>query len=99
MNKEQIGKFIREKRTELNLSQSQLAEMANLSYRRVLDIEKDHRNYSIEVVIDLLGSLGYDLTIAPRSSIVIGGMKYNFKSIRPAKEGDTNETSFKKQTQ
>jgi transcriptional regulator with XRE-family HTH domain len=86
MNKEQIGKFIREKRIELNLSQTQLAEMANVSYRRVLDIELNKRNFSIDVGIDILGALGCDLTITQRESIVVGGNRWNFKKIKPIED-------------
>lgn len=95
MNRDQLGKFIRDKRTELKLSQTQLAEKANISYRRVLDIEKNNRNASFDVVNDLLGSMGYDLVITPRESIVIAGMKYNFKYVRPIED---KEQLFKKQT-
>jgi y4mF family transcriptional regulator len=97
MNKNDIGKFIRDKRTERSLSQTDLAEKANLSYRRILDIEKDHRNYSIEVVIDILRVLGYEMAFVPIQSITIDGMKYKFKSILPAKEGDKNEKEFTSQ--
>lgn len=98
MNRDQLGKFIREKRTELKLSQSQLAEKANISYRRVLDIEKNNRNASFDVVNELLGSMGYDLTITPREPLIIAGMKWNLKYIRPAEDPDI-EKAFKKQLQ
>ena len=95
MTKELIGKFIRDKRSELKLTQTELAEKAKISYRCVLDIELNKRNYSIDVAIDLLASLGYDLIIAPRASIIIEGMKYNFKLIRPAEDEETKNL-FKK---
>lgn len=99
MNKNDIGKFIRDKRIERGLSQTTLAVKAKLSYRRILDIEKDHRNYSIDVVIDIMSALGYEMSFVPIEvqSVTIAGMKYKFKGMLPAKEGDKNEKEFKTQ--
>jgi transcriptional regulator with XRE-family HTH domain len=61
MNKENIGSFIREKRIEQKLSQYDLADKAGVGYRRILEMEKDRKNYSIEVLISVINVLGYDL--------------------------------------
>lgn len=96
MNRNDIGKFIRDKRTERGFSQSQLAEKANLSYRAILDIEKDKRSFNIDAVIDIIDSLGYEIDFIPKS-VTVNEMKYTFKGLLPVREGDKNEKEFKTQ--
>lgn len=97
MNRNDIGKFIRDKRIERGLSQTQLAEKVNLSYRGVLDIEKSKRGFNVDTILDILGALGYEMSFVPIQSVMIEGMRYRFKGLLPAQVGDKNEKEFKTQ--
>jgi transcriptional regulator with XRE-family HTH domain len=98
MNKTNIGSFIREKRIEQKLSQYDLADRAGVGYRRILEMEKDRKNYSIEVLISVINVLGYDLSFVERSIKVkepeYSTSIFNFQNVLPAKEGDENSKNF-----
>lgn len=59
--KEDIGKFIKEKRLSLNMTQQELAEKAELSRSYLVEIEKGTYNISSETLIKLAIVLNIDL--------------------------------------
>ena len=58
---EQIGKLIREKRKEQNLTQEQLAEKTGLSVTHISNIENNHTKLSIEKLIIIAKTLNLSL--------------------------------------
>ena len=53
-----FGKHIREKRYDLNMTQEELAEKANLHPTYVGSVERGERNISLENIIALAQALG-----------------------------------------
>lgn len=62
---ELIGKKIREKRKEKNLTQSQLGEKINACYVSVCNLEKG-RNVSTHLLRDACNELGLELIVAEK---------------------------------
>lgn len=60
--KEIIGQNIKARRTELQLSQEQLAHEANIDRTYLQSIEKGKRNVSIDVLLRLSNALDVQLT-------------------------------------
>lgn len=54
--RELIGKFIKERRTELKITQQQLAEMANVRKATVIDVEAGC-SYNFNTLLAILGML------------------------------------------
>jgi transcriptional regulator with XRE-family HTH domain len=103
MNKTNIGSFIREKRIEQKLSQYDLADKAGVGYRRILEMEKDRKNYSVDVLISVINVLGYDLSFVSRDGKDVKWQQkddiystniFNFNKVLAAKPGDTNSKNF-----
>ena len=65
-NSESLGKAIRERRKELNYTQSYLAEFTGLSVTFISDVERGKKTAEIEKVIQLLNILGMDILLEIR---------------------------------
>lgn len=65
-NSESLGKAIRERRKELNYTQSYLAEFTGLSVTFISDVERGKKTAEIEKVIQLLNILGMDILLERR---------------------------------
>lgn len=61
MEVEGIGPFVRAKRKELQLTQLEVAELADVSDRFIRDLEHGKSTAEIGKVIEVLAVLGYDL--------------------------------------
>lgn len=55
-----IGSFVRQKRREKNLSQSQLAELAAVGLNFVYQLEKNKQTVQLNCARQVLLALGYD---------------------------------------
>ena len=56
----EFGRRVRERRTELRLSQEQLAELAGLHWTFVGQIERGRRNLTLHNIVKLARALGLD---------------------------------------
>lgn len=63
MSKQSIGKQIKERRKILNVTQSDLAEMANVSANTLYKIEKGQANPTLVVLDKIATILGLELTL------------------------------------
>jgi transcriptional regulator with XRE-family HTH domain len=60
---QQIGSFIKEKRTALSISPDDLADIAGVSRRTLFYIENGNANPSLETLEKILGALGLQIKI------------------------------------
>lgn len=63
-----IGTFVRQKRREKNLSQTQLAELASVGLNFVYQLEKNKTTVQLNCARQVLQALGYDLTFKENES-------------------------------
>lgn len=63
MTKEEIGKFIRERRVELKITQQVLSDMTDISTPIISAIENGTSNISIGNLLELLDALGLELIL------------------------------------
>ncbi|MDI6807046.1 MAG: helix-turn-helix domain-containing protein [Candidatus Aenigmarchaeota archaeon] len=61
-NIKEIGKFLREKRLELSLSQNQLAQKIGIRRENIRDVELGKRNFSVKNLRVVLKALNLDIT-------------------------------------
>jgi len=63
----QLGAAIRSRRTQVRLTSAQVAAMAHVSRRLLIEVEAGKRpNVGLSAVIRILGVLGLDLDVNPR---------------------------------
>lgn len=67
MNNQQIGKIIQERRSYLNLTQKDVAEMAGITFKSISEIELGFRNPSLNTLNSILDVLGLELTVQIKS--------------------------------
>jgi y4mF family transcriptional regulator len=67
MNKEDLGKIIKRRREFLKIRQSDLAEIAQVGLRYLVDIENGKGNPSIEKLEKILNVLGLQFEIGAKS--------------------------------
>ena len=60
---EQFGKQIRDRRNFLRITQGDLAEIAGISLRSLIDIEQGKGNPSLHQLVKILDVLGLELTL------------------------------------
>ena len=60
---------LKERRSQLKISQSDLAEMANVSLATVKDIERGKGNPSLQTVEKILAVLGMEMTYRVRQTV------------------------------
>ena len=60
---EEIGQIIKERRKVLRITQTTLAEIANVSKNTIYKLERGENNPSIKVLNKLLDVLGFELII------------------------------------
>ena len=65
---ENIGKQIRERRNFLHITQGDLAEIAGVSLRSLIDIEQGKGNPSLSQLIKILDVLGLSIAITNQSN-------------------------------
>ncbi|MGE5438922.1 MAG: helix-turn-helix domain-containing protein [Bacteroidota bacterium] len=63
MNKEELGKYIKARRSILGISQNDLAEIAGISIRSLKDIETGKGNPTLEQLKKILGPLGLHISL------------------------------------
>ena len=63
-----IGSFVRKKRVELGMTQSQLADSCGNGTRFISELENGKPTMQIGKVIDILHILGLDLSISGRGN-------------------------------
>ena len=64
MDLKEIGKYLIERRKQLNLTQNDLAEMSGVTKRTIYNIEEGTGNPSFKTLHQLSEILGLDITIA-----------------------------------
>ena len=62
-NVDELGKLIRESRKSQGLTQKDLALVAGVSVRLIVELENDKRGVNIEVVIKLCSLLGLKIEV------------------------------------
>jgi len=67
MDNQLIGKTIQQRRTYLNLTQKDLAEMAGITFKSISEIELGIRNPSINTLNRILEVLGLELSVQIKS--------------------------------
>ena len=63
MTKEEIGKAIKERRKTLRKTQEDIAEINDISVRSLVNIETGKGNPSIELICDILSTLGLSIEL------------------------------------
>lgn len=63
----QLGKLVRQVRKEQGLTQLDLAGLAGLSNRFIIDLERGKETLQIQKVFDVLALLGVELTLQRKS--------------------------------
>lgn len=97
MNKEQLGTFVKDKRIELGLTQTQLADKTNISYQRIIEIEKNRRSYSVEVLFQVLHAIGFKVSLIPIGQppqfVGITNARYKMSTFKIADPTDTEQVN------
>ena len=65
-----VGNIIKIKRTELGITQPQLADMCGNGTRFISDLENGKPTMQIGKVLDTLRVLGFDIVISDRGNVV-----------------------------
>jgi y4mF family transcriptional regulator len=68
MNKSELGNKIRERRSELGITQEDLAELSETSSKTVREIEKGKGNPRFDTVMAILAVLGLVLLLSSLSN-------------------------------
>lgn len=63
MTKEELGKYIKIRRSLLGISQNDLAEIAGISIRSLKDIETGKGNPTLEQMLKILNPLGISIRL------------------------------------
>lgn len=64
----EIGFIVRSRRTELHMTQSQLANMSGVGTRFISDLENGKPTMQVGKVLNFLNLLGLDVSISVRGS-------------------------------
>jgi y4mF family transcriptional regulator len=64
----QIGKIIKDRRKELNVTQPELAELAQISVNTLYKVERGQANPSLEVLEKILDTLGLEIQIKVKAN-------------------------------
>ena len=62
-----LGETVRQRRKDLGITQSALADLAEVSHNTIYKFEKGQNNPSIKVIGKVLEVLGLEITIRPKS--------------------------------
>ena len=63
MNKEEIGKYIIERRDTLRISQGRLAELSGVSVHTLSNLETGNGNVTLDTLLKVTKILGLKLTV------------------------------------
>ena len=63
MNKEEIGKYIIERRDTLRISQGRLAELSGVSVHTLSNLETGNGNVTLETLLKVTKILGLKVTV------------------------------------
>ncbi|WP_143961368.1 helix-turn-helix transcriptional regulator [Litoribacter populi] len=63
----ELGKFVKEKRTAVKLTQPELAQKAGVGLRFLRDLEQGKETLKMEKVNQVLGMFGYELGPVPKT--------------------------------
>jgi len=63
MNKEELGKIIRNRRTELGITQEDLAEICSISSKTLREIELGKANPRFETLLAILATIGLSISL------------------------------------
>ena len=63
MNKEEIGRYVVERRDTLNISQVRLAELSGVSVHTLSNLETGNGNVTIDTLLKVAGILGLKVRI------------------------------------
>lgn len=66
MKKEQIGKFIAERRKSLNVSQRDLARLSGISEHALCNLERGSGNPTFNLIEKTLDVLGLEIRLQPK---------------------------------
>jgi transcriptional regulator with XRE-family HTH domain len=91
MIKKQLGEFVRSERVKQNLSQQAFSDKIKRRRQAAREVENDLVDYRFSVLVDMLGALGFELTVTP-----IKKVGFDFSKVEPAKP-DQIIGPFKKQ--
>ena len=80
MTRKQLAEFILRKRSELGLSQKDIAQRIGKLRQAIFEIENDLVDFKISTLLDIISALGYEITIVERKT----EHKYDFSKIKPS---------------
>ena len=63
MNKEEIGRYIAERRDTLNVSQMRIAELSGVSVHTISNLETGNGNVTLDTLLKVAGILGLKVKI------------------------------------
>lgn len=63
MNKEEIGRYVIERRDTLNISQMRLAELSGVSVHTLSNLETGNGNVTLDTLLKVAGILGLKVRI------------------------------------
>ncbi len=64
-----LGRFVREKRKALNLTQQQLADLAGVGLNFVYQLEKSKTTVQLDCTRQVLDALGFEITVQPKAGV------------------------------
>ena len=63
MNKDEIGRYIVERRDTLNVSQMRIAELSGVSVHTISNLETGNGNVTLDTLLKVVGILGLKVKI------------------------------------
>ena len=69
MTSEAFGKFVKNRRKELKMNQSELAMVSGTGVRFISDLENGKRSCELGKALDVLTNLGIELTFKRRTEV------------------------------
>jgi len=63
MNKDEIGRYVVERRDTLNVSQARLAELSGVSVHTISNLETGNGNVTLDTLLKVAGILGLKVKI------------------------------------
>lgn len=76
MNRQEIGKLIKQEREGQQLRQRDLAEAAQVRRQAILEIENADFSYGIDRLLQVLDALGLEIKIVPNKNV------FDFRNVK-----------------
>ena len=75
MKKEQIGRFVAERRKSLNVNQRDLARICGISEHALCNLERGSGNPTLDLIEKTLDALGLEIRLQPKKLGEVEGLR------------------------